>query len=222
MNIFYIEENPADIAKSLIDRHVVKMVLESAQMLSTAHRLLDGVKTVGNKPNKPKFILPGEEYDLANHSILCPVCYQVAHPSHPSTVWTMKCKENYDWHFQLFVEMAKEYTRRYGKRHSCERLIPFLKNAPKNIKSGVFTPPTPAMPDKYISKDVLQSYRDYYAHEKWRFAKWKGRTIPQWFIFRFMEHKEHILPEILQSRQVPNKRKYQFDERLLKQHAENI
>lgn len=75
MNIFYIEEIPADIAKSLIDRHVVKMVLESAQMLSTAHRLLDGVKTGGNKYNKPKFILPGEEYDPANYSILHPVCY---------------------------------------------------------------------------------------------------------------------------------------------------
>jgi len=219
MNIFYIEENPADIAKSLIDRHVVKMILESAQMLSTAHRLLDGVKTGGNKP---KFLLAGEEYDLTNCSILNPVCYQVAHPSHPSTVWTMKCKENYDWHFQLFVEMVKEYTCRYGKEHSCERLIPFLRNAPKNIKSGVFTPPTPAMPDKYISKDVLQSYRDYYANEKWRFARWKYRAIPQWFVFRFVKQKEFILPEILQSREVPNKRKYQFDERLLEHYAGSI
>lgn len=134
----------------------------------------------------------------------------------------MKCKENYDWHFQLFVEMAKEYTRRYGKAHSCERLIPFLKNAPKNIKSGFFTPPTPAMPDKYISKDVLQSYRDYYTYEKWRFAKWKSRTIPQWFVSQFVKQKELILPEILQSRQVPNKRKYQFDERLLEHYAGSI
>lgn len=216
MNIFYIEENPADIAKSLIDRHVVKMVLESAQMLSTTHRLLDGVKT-GNK-----FVLLGETYDPGSNTIFDAVCYQVAHPSHPSTVWTMKCKENYDWHFQLFVEMAKEYTHRYGKTHSCERLMPFLKNAPKNIKPGVFTPPTPAMPDKYISKDTLQSYRDYYANEKWRFAKWKSRTIPQWFISQFVKQKELILPEILQSRQVPNKRKYQFDERLLEHYAESI
>jgi hypothetical protein len=193
------------------------MVTESAQMLSTAHRILDGVKT-GNK--KPKFVLPGEEYDSASNTILQPVCYQVAHPSHPSTVWTMKCKENYDWHFQLFVEMAKEYTRRYGKIHACEQLIPFLKNSPKNIKAGVFTPPTPAMPDKYIPSDVMQSYRDYYVSEKWRFARWKQREIPQWFIDGFIKQKDKILPEIIQSQKVPNKRKYQYDARLLGHYAE--
>jgi hypothetical protein len=217
MNIFYIEESPADIAASLVDKHTVKMVLESTQMLSTAHRLLDGLR-IGNKT--PKFLLPGEIFDPALNLITNLVCCNVAHPGHPSTVWTMKCKENYDWHFQLLVEMAKEYTSRYGRIHDCEKMFPFLKNSPKNIKSGVFTPPTPAMPDKYLSKDVMQSYRDFYVSDKWRFARWKQREIPQWFIDGFIKQKEIFLPEIIQSQKVPNKRKYQYDARLLGYYAE--
>jgi hypothetical protein len=76
------------------------------------------------------------------------------------------------------------------------------------------------MPDKYIPSDVMQSYRDYYVSEKWRFARWKQREIPQWFIDGFIKQKDKILPEIIQSQKVPNKRKYQYDARLLGHYAE--
>ena len=188
INIFYIDENPRDIAKSLVDKHCVKMPLESAQMLSTAHRLLDGTPTVmvNDKKKKLMYLLDGEscKFDelTKKFTIMNSKCYQVAHAKHPSTVWTMLNKSNYDWHFDLFSAMLSEYTSRYGKKHQCEKLLPFLKNSPVNIRLGNFTPPTPAMPDRYKVDNILESYRSYYAGDKWRFAKWKHGSIPEWFL----------------------------------------
>ena len=187
MNIFYIDEDPKEVAKAQVDKHCVKMPLESAQMLSTAHRLLDGTRTpvaAGKKKKKVLFLLPDETWSfdsaIGKFIIHNSRCYNVAHAKHPSTVWTMTSKENYEWHSQLFAEMLKEYTARYGKQHRCEALLPILKNAPKNIQPGKFTPPTPAMPDKYKRDDVLESYRLYYAGDKWRFSKWKHGIMPPW------------------------------------------
>jgi hypothetical protein len=91
----------------------------------------------------------------------------------------------------MTVELLREYTYRYGKIHTCEKYLPYVKNAPINIKPGEFFPPTPAMPAdcKVIAEnpiagrkyDVLKSYRKYYIQEKASFAKWKNRTTPEWF-----------------------------------------
>lgn len=187
MNIFYIDESPVAAARALVDKHVVKMPLESAQMLSTAHRLLDGkpaqVEASGKK--KVLHLLEGESWDFdesTNRFIINnEKCYKVAHAKHPSTIWTMASKANYSWHVELFEAMLSEFTARYGKVHSCQRLLPFLRSAPSNIPEGPFTPPTPAMPDKYKVDDVMESYRRYYAGDKWRFAKWKHNIMPRWF-----------------------------------------
>lgn len=187
MNIFYIDESPSAAARALVDKHVVKMPLESAQMLSTAHRLLDGrpVLAVAGGKKKILHLLEGETWDFDEAAgrfiINNEKCYKVAHAKHPSTVWTMAGKENYDWHLCLFKAMLIEYTNRYGKVHSCEKLLPFLEQAPKNIGESPFTPPTLAMPDKYKVDDALESYRRYYAGDKWRFAKWKHNIMPRWF-----------------------------------------
>lgn len=201
MNIFFLHNSPELCAKDLVDKHIVKMPLESAQMLSTAHRLLDGkqglyvvpgkFKKNGQPKTKKSWLLPGESD--SNPSTL----YKVAHANHPSTVWTMKSAQNYCWHLELFKQMLKEYTRRYGKVHRCAKLLPELSKIPKNIPMGPsFTPPTPAMPDLYKCGvqtsviDVMSSYRNYYAGEKWRFAKWKNMEVPGWFV----PHMEHVWP----------------------------
>jgi hypothetical protein len=187
MNIFYIDESPIAAARALVDKHVVKMPLESAQMLSTAHRILDGHHVLAASGSKKKslYLLEGETWDFDQSTqrfiINNEKCYKVAHAKHPSTVWTMQSKANYDWHLELFKAMLSEYTSRYGKIHSCGRLLPFLSSAPKNIPDAGFTPPTPAMPDKYKVDSVLESYRRYYAGDKWRFAKWKHGVMPSWF-----------------------------------------
>jgi hypothetical protein len=92
MNIFYLDRDPVIAAQMMCDKHVVKMILESAQMLSTAHRVLDG-----------------DEY--ANKMGL----YKLAHKNHPSTIWVRTSSENYRWLFNHYDALMQEYTYRYDK-----------------------------------------------------------------------------------------------------------
>lgn len=180
MNIFYLNESPSNCAQEHCDKHVVKMILEYAQLLSTAHRILDGsqytAKTAANRNIK--------RWELSD-SFLENTLYKASHVNHPSGIWTRANNENYTWLANLLCSLCEEYTHRYGKHHKVEETglcYVLLKNLPKNIAIGKFTPPTPAMPDKYkIPNDSIRSYHAYYIHDKNRFAKWKNRTIPKWY-----------------------------------------
>ena len=158
MNIFYLDEDVREISEMQCDKHCVKMILESAQMLSTAHRILDGDEYA-------------DDYKL----------YKATHKNHPSTIWTRATDENYMWHFDLFKAMLGEYTFRYGKLHKCMDIFYALETPPRNIPEGEFTPPPQCMPDQYKCDDAVQAYRNYYIGEKSGFAKWKAREVPTWF-----------------------------------------
>lgn len=174
MNIFYISHDPEEAARDMVDRHIVKMPLESAQLLSTAHRVLDGTPTekIVNSRKRKQYILT---YPLDNK------LYQATHINHPSAVWVRQRSGNYIWLFDHFVALLDEYTYRYGKVHKCSQLIPYLKNIPDNIPDGVFTRPTPAMADEYIiSENSLDNYRNYYKLGKTHLHSWKNREPPDW------------------------------------------
>ena len=133
MNIFYLHEDPVQNAIWHIDKHIVKMPIEYAQLLSTAHRMLDGTETrrpssTGKTMSKYWELDDNREYDL----------YKAVHMGHPCTVWTMQSHENYNWHYSLFDELCKEYTYRYNKVHASQtKLLDLLKNLPKNIKKSL-------------------------------------------------------------------------------------
>ena len=179
MNIFVLSSDVNEIARWQIDKHCVKMILESAQMLSSAHRYLDGEITPGlSKTGRSvkRYILPDDRE---------PVLYGMTHANHPSTVWTRSNRANYDWHYQLFLAMLNEYEYRYGKKHACWKLEPHLKRAPNNVPQGDFTLPTPAMDDKYkVNNDVIASYRNYYVQGKSHLAAWTKRERPDWYAIR--------------------------------------
>jgi|TARA_B110000285_G_scaffold102341_1_gene116458 hypothetical protein len=158
MNIFYLDRDPEIAAQMMCDKHVVKMILESAQMLSTAHRVLDGD-------------------EIADSNGL----YKMAHKNHPSTIWVRANLKTYDWLYQHMDALMKEYTFRYGKHHATERLSQYLCNRPKNITHGDFTDPPQCMPDLCKDTDTVLAYQNYYILEKSSFAKWKSRSIPKWF-----------------------------------------
>ena len=158
MNIFYLDRDPKIAAQMHCDKHVVKMILESAQMLSTAHRVLDGD-------------------DIANSKGL----YKMAHKNHPCTIWTRTNNENYEWLWSLYDNLMKEYTYRYNKHHASERLIHDLWELPKNIPHGDFTDPPQCMPDVCKGGDVVSAYQTYYILEKSSFAAWKRRGAPLWW-----------------------------------------
>jgi hypothetical protein len=178
MNIFYLHNDPKVCAEMHNNSHCVKMILETAQLLSTAHRVLDGVEheVYTDKGRKAKrWLLP----DGRNN-----VLYSATHINHPSAIWCRQNKENYMWLSSLLNELCIEYTFRYGKLHKCQftGLVQSLKTPPNKIPDGAFTEPTPAMPDIYkVPNDSITSYRNYYNGAKTHLAKWKNRDKPEWF-----------------------------------------
>jgi hypothetical protein len=183
MNIFFLDKNPRLCAQYHVDKHSIKMILEYAQLLSTAHRYLDGTQLVGVSKTgrkQTRYVLPDQR-----ESIL----YSATHINHPSAVWVRRTSSNYMWLAELLEELCIEYTYRYGKIHKVESsgLMQTLKNNfPKNISDKPFTEPTPAMPDDVkVAGDSIASYHNYYINNKTHLASWKGkvnsRKQPEWY-----------------------------------------
>lgn len=184
MNIFYLDKNPMRCAEMHNDKHCIKMILEYAQLLSTTHRVLDGVSqlerstTTGRQ--RTRYILPDDRNDML---------YSATHINHPSAIWVRQSLSNYMWLSHLLVELCKEYTYRYGKVHKCESIglvKTLLNTVPNNIPKGNFTEPTPAMPeDIKVKGSSIASYKNYYIKNKQHLASWSGkingRNIPEWF-----------------------------------------
>jgi hypothetical protein len=177
MNIFYLDNDPVKCAEMHVDKHVVKMIVEYAQLLSTAHRILDGVPVVSKRATTGR---QQTTYHLDDDRD--GVLYRATHFNHPSAVWVRKRESHYRCLFNLWIALMDEYTYRYGKIHSTSRLVSHLNKPPKNIKFGDgFDQPTPAMPDKYIVPgDSVQSYKNYYLGAKTEMFRWKNRDKPYW------------------------------------------
>jgi len=176
MNIFYLDKDPKVCAQYHLDKHVVKMIVEYAQLMSTAHRVLDGKEYFDLSKNGRRV----KRYKLPD-VYLDRVIYKACHINHPSAVWTRASNQNYKWLFKLWNELCKEYTYRYKKQHATfMKLAVDLVKTPANIPIGEFTQPTPAMPDYCKHEDSLIAYRKYYINEKMYMAKYTGRELPIW------------------------------------------
>ncbi len=155
MNIFVLDTDPKTCAVYHNDKHVIKMILESAQLLCGAHHMTES-----------KYEIP----------------YKLSHKNHPCAIWARECIENYIWLCDLGLELCAEYTYRYNKRHKSQDIIEWcLLNAPNLVSKGDITPFALAMPDECKVGDAVASYRAYYMVEKRGFAVWKNREVPQWF-----------------------------------------
>lgn len=175
MNVFYLHSDPVECAKMHCDKHVVKMIIEYAQLLSTAHRVLDGNQYIDDSSGRriKRWSLPDEREQLY---------YKASHINHPSAVWTRTNNGNYTWLNQLFIALCKEYTHRYGRVHmTAEKLLGKLTRTPMNIAPGFLYEPPQAMPFTCKMLNSIDAYRRYYIREKASFAKWTNREIPEWF-----------------------------------------
>ena len=163
MNIFVVEENPVDAARALCDKHVVKMVLESVQLLSTVAQAR------------------GHEGP-----------YKATHAKHPCTLWTGRHPANWAWLVRHASALSAEYTDRYGKLHKCDPLIQQLEERSSTIWSDTrfsndsfwkeHTPFEQCMPDAYKRPSAVEAYRAYYIGDKAAIARWKDEaTQPIWF-----------------------------------------
>tara|TARA_R100000541_G_scaffold19513_1_gene29462 strand:+ start:5971 stop:6471 length:501 start_codon:yes stop_codon:yes gene_type:complete len=161
MNIFYVDKDPFKAAAMLPDKLVVKMPLESAQMLSTVHRVYNGDAWC----------------DMVG-------IYKTAHLNHPCTIWARESVMNYKWLYNHFQALSEEYSKRYeGKRHaSWVKLNEKLAEVPILIPKYKFYPPAQAMPDQYKDPDPVKAYRNYLINEK-HYAEWNKCTPkPTWWV----------------------------------------
>ncbi len=160
MNIFILSLVTKLCAEYHCDKHVVKMILESAQLLCSAHIILDSVDNIDGWP-----------------------LYKLSHKNHPCAIWTRECSGNYAWLYHLFCDLCYEYTHRYGKIHLCEKKLKRALNFfPDNISTGKLTPFRLAMPDECKKDDPVESYREYYIKKKKDICKWKYTETPEWFV----------------------------------------
>jgi len=154
MNIFVLDEDPRMAAQMLCDKHVVKMILETFQLLCGANHVLSESKDIP---------------------------YKLTHKNHPCSIWTRECLGNYLWLLRHGVSLLREYTHRYNKIHKCSFTFDWCsKNVPKHFIS-ITGYPRPldlkdfaqCMPDEYkVEGDAVKAYRQYYIGEKLGFAKW--------------------------------------------------
>lgn len=158
MNIFFLSFSPEEAARLHCDKHVVKMIIETAQLLYSAHWILN-----------PE--------DLPENA------YKLAHKNHPCSIWVRQTLSNYMWLSSLGLWLCKEYQYRYGehKIHKSEpHLIWLFNNPPKSIPNLQFTKPALAMPDEYKQEDVIESYKTFYLESKFKQRKIVNYTKRNW------------------------------------------
>ena len=176
MNIFYLHKDPVESAKLHCDKHVCKMIIEYAQMLSTAHRMLDGSEYISQK-------LTGRRLKRWKHpnSNMEAVLYKASHINHPSAQWVRESAIQYQFMYDMFVALCDEYTYRYGKIHITDtKLRDILKEPPQFIEDNGFVDPPQCMLEEYKCDDTVQAYRNYYLGAKRSFLDYTRREKPEW------------------------------------------
>lgn len=184
MNIFILSWDIRECAKWHFDKHVIKMIIELAQLLSTAH-------WVAAESDEKRTIKMGKWHTKGK-------LYKKTHKNHPCAVWTRYHINNYRFVAKLAKELCNEYYIRYGesknKRHKTEAIIDYLtlhepKKWPKTectlqplYSCHNVTKPAQAMPVEYKDDDAIIAYKQYYqSPEKQHLTSWKKRDKPKWF-----------------------------------------
>jgi hypothetical protein len=151
VNIFVLNQDPIIAAQDQCDKHVVKMPLESAQMLCTV-AIINGLTAP----------------------------YRMTHKNHPCTIWAGSTKRAFEWLVVHGLALCEEYHVRYGKEHKSKDVIEQIASLPLQLPSGEMPCFAQAMPDQYRQADPVAAYRAFYRGEKARFATWKT-SVPTWW-----------------------------------------
>jgi len=156
MNIFFLDRDPRLAAQYHYDKHVLKMIVETAQILCGVH------------------------HHFKNSQ---PWMYKPTHLNHPCSLWARRSTSNYRWLATLGLALCDEYEYRYGKVHKTRAIIELLeRNFPKKLPANNLLPPAQAMPDEYMNDDAVIAYRSYYVSQKLPKAKYTRRQWPAWAI----------------------------------------
>jgi len=153
MNIFFLSRSPYDAAKYHCDKHVGKMLIESAQLLSTAR---------------------------IHYGFFAP--YKLTHYNHPCAKWVRSAAGNYRWTLTLAYQLSYEYKHRFNKWHKTHFILDDLSVDVQHFKfpSHYFFDPPQAMPEEYYQDDPVKAYHDYYMFEKYHLLEYTNRDVPSW------------------------------------------
>ena len=149
MNIFILSDDPTEAAQAVIDKHAVKMPLETAQVLCTI-----------------------------SHDLGTEAPYKPTHRKHPCVLWAAESLENWTWTLKHGLALCDEYSRRYGKRHASETVLHWLETSEGKPEARSLTPFAQAMPEAYKRTNAVDAYRAYYLGEKASIASWKAPAAP--------------------------------------------
>lgn len=153
MNIFILDYDIKKSAEYHCDKHVVKMIVETCQILSTVARL---------------------------HGHTDDVLYKITHKNHPCVQWANKSLGNYKYCVELLHHLLSEYTKRYHKIHKCQQMYEYFKLLNIKFDETNMTTFVQCMPEKYQIQDTVEAYRNYYINEKIHIAKYKHSSVPYW------------------------------------------
>ena len=159
MNIFVLDSDIVKSSEYLVDKHLVKQILEHCQILCTVHHV----------------------YNTLN------IPYRKTHVNHPCTIWVRESLSNYNWLVDYTQAMLSEYTYRYEKIHACQKVIDWARKNILPIEDKGLTPFALAMPEQYKNKSAVTSYRNYYIGEKHTLFSWKKRKKPYWIKKHFQK-----------------------------------
>lgn len=154
MNIFILDSVPVKCAQYHVDKHVIKMPLEIAQMMSTTVRLtgLD-------------------------------VGYAITHQNHPCTKWVRESLSNWLWAKSLAECLNEEWKYRYNHSVNHKAFDVILSLPTPNIPDIGLTPFAICMENIFkIGNDPIESYHNYYRQAKSHLFSWKKRDIPEWLL----------------------------------------
>ena len=165
MNIFYLSHKTSRCARWHCDKHVVKMILETTQLLYTAHWVIESTPDFTTAPLQKS----GQRGYRS-----------IKNKNHPSAIWARASLDHYVWLCDLGLALCAEYGHRFGKKHACEAHILWLYENPPGLKPIGWSQPPQAMPEQYRNKNSLIAYRTYYMEGKKHLLSYTGRHVPHW------------------------------------------
>lgn len=158
MNIFMIDADPVQCARSHVDSHVRKMVVEYAQIMSTAHHCCDPAPS--------------------------PSLYKPTHATTRFMKWAQENSANYLWLYATWRMLQDEHEHRFGFRNASSRLLTRLARLPQKIFRADETTPMPfstkVLPEWIVAGNNIESQRNYYRYGKLHLHQWTNRPPPAW------------------------------------------
>jgi hypothetical protein len=180
-NVLYLDDDPVSAAQQHCDRHVTKMILEAAQILSTVWHTLHPEITVLDW-NTPTDNTPPRSSAWLRAELCGQRIYQPQHHNHPCIQWVSLHGGSYVWLYRLGQALLDEYEYRWERLHACAPILRTLELVPPSLHDSMdtWTEAPTVMPSEFIRADAVSSYRQYYRKAKSHALNYTRRQPPEW------------------------------------------